>query len=120
MKVIYSFQKLNKVVMPSIVDDELSFASNDSTLVDSPRRCKSHVEGAIIPDGLLDAGEICAFSTLEQVKCDLCLKRNRLVHNPVTNKQVSLPPFPPKCFQCVSHPFGAALDSEEDFLFRTF
>ena len=109
--------------MSSIVDDELSFASNDSTLCDSPRRCtktKSHVEGAIIPDGLLEAGEICTFSTLKQVKCDLCLKRNSLVHNPVTNKQVSLPPFPPSCFQCVSHPFGAALDSEGDSFFRTF
>jgi hypothetical protein len=74
--------------MPSKVDDsgvDLSFSSNDLSLIDSPRQCtktKSHVEGGIVPDGQLYAGENVKFSTMKQVRCDLCRKRDNTDHHP--------------------------------------
>ena len=89
--------------MPSSFTEDMSSVSSDLTLVDLPRVCsktKSHVEGNTVPDGQLFAREIVTFGTLGQVRCDLCLKRDKFDHNPRNNAKVNFPVILPSSLQC--------------------
>ena len=116
VKVIYSFQKLNKIVMPSIVEDELSFSSNDSTLIE--RLCARHN----CKEGCVKNGEIVVFDINPRTgnkfaQCRACKTYvnnvSNHVNNPRNNKKVNFTLYISQgWFQLHATPFGAALDSE--------
>ncbi len=74
--------------MPSIVEDELSFVSNDSTLVQqSPKPCSRCRRDDVLFDFNHKKGKNYAY-------CRSCKDWNDK-RNPTINKQVRFPSFPP-------------------------
>ena len=111
IKVFQSFLFKNKVFMPSIVDDELSFVSNDSTLVqESPKPCSRCRRDDVLFDFNHKKGKNYAY-------CRSCKDWNDKIRNPINNpinnpknnKKVTFTQYSPKDVSKCTPPFWCCI-----------